>query len=302
MTINNDDNAFFSDIKSDGLDTSNISGISRPMSYDSDISKSYSSKLWIILFIIVLLGIAIILFLPRKSRLKTSADIPNIQAPTENMKTEHEMPKPSEVLQNVTIYDRDDQKQKSSNNLSQDFKTMGIDNSTQNKNEEVNIYNKNKPSLLKPVTEKNIKTSVVKKPSHSNTINTKKKVKEEKNKTLPMSKNINSKPTLIETKTSVAGEVELSYATSKKDTNRKKGAWSVQIVSAISEAAADNAWSKLIRKYPKILDGLDHKVFKTEIAGKTFYRLRIVNLPDAKTATQICSLLKADGESCFVAR
>ena len=119
-----------------------------------------------------------------------------------------------------------------------------------------------------------------------------------------------AKRKFIEKKTDVDGEVEITYAgpapkmqmtASKPMAKITTGNWSVQLSSATTEHAANSSWISIKSKHSDIIGHLTHKVIKTTLKGKVFYRLRVVNLSVA-SAKEICDQLKSRGVSCFATK
>ena len=80
------------------------------------------------------------------------------------------------------------------------------------------------------------------------------------------------------------------------------GAWSMQIASQPSEAAAKSTYDDLARRYAKVIGGKGVNIVKAEIAGKgTFWRVR-VPAGSRGDAVSLCESYKAAGGNCFVSR
>jgi hypothetical protein len=80
------------------------------------------------------------------------------------------------------------------------------------------------------------------------------------------------------------------------------GAWSMQIASQPSEAAAQSSYQDLQRRYGSVLNGHQANIVKAEIAGKgTFWRVR-VPAPSRNEAISLCESYKAAGGNCFVSK
>jgi len=78
----------------------------------------------------------------------------------------------------------------------------------------------------------------------------------------------------------------------------KAGSAVVQLGSFPSEAAANDAWSKVSAKFG-YLAGLGKSVQAADVNGNHVYRLR-VNAGSSGQAHDICGKLKASGQACFV--
>jgi hypothetical protein len=80
------------------------------------------------------------------------------------------------------------------------------------------------------------------------------------------------------------------------------GAWSMQIASQPSEAAAQSSYQDLMRRYGSVLNGHQANIVKAEIAGKgTFWRVR-VPAETRNDAIKLCESYKAAGGNCFVSK
>ncbi|MDI6025842.1 SPOR domain-containing protein [Corticibacterium sp. UT-5YL-CI-8] len=80
------------------------------------------------------------------------------------------------------------------------------------------------------------------------------------------------------------------------------GAWSMQIASQPSEAAAQSTYQDLSRRYASVLGGKQASIVKAEIAGKgTFWRVR-VPAGSRNEAISLCESYKSAGGNCFVSR
>jgi hypothetical protein len=80
------------------------------------------------------------------------------------------------------------------------------------------------------------------------------------------------------------------------------GAWSMQIASQPSEAAAQSSYEDLARRYGNVIGGRGVNIVKAEIAGKgTFWRVR-VPAGSRNEAISLCESYKAAGGNCFVSK
>ena len=80
------------------------------------------------------------------------------------------------------------------------------------------------------------------------------------------------------------------------------GAWSVQIASQPSEAAAKSSYQDLSRRYGSVIGDKGVNIVKAEIAGKgTFWRVR-VPAGSRNDAISLCESYKAAGGNCFVSK
>ncbi|WP_394891685.1 SPOR domain-containing protein [Mesorhizobium sp. AaZ16] len=80
------------------------------------------------------------------------------------------------------------------------------------------------------------------------------------------------------------------------------GAWSMQIASQPSEAAAQSSYQDLLRRYGSVLEGHQANIVKAEVAGKgTFWRVR-VPAGSRSDAIKLCESYKSAGGNCFVSK
>jgi cell division septation protein DedD len=80
-----------------------------------------------------------------------------------------------------------------------------------------------------------------------------------------------------------------------------RGAFSVQLLAAHSEADVGASWDRLRGAHPDLLASLTPTVARAERAqGDTFYRLRAGPLRDRAAADALCEALSARQQSCFV--
>jgi cell division septation protein DedD len=80
-----------------------------------------------------------------------------------------------------------------------------------------------------------------------------------------------------------------------------RGAFSVQLLAAHSEADVGASWDRLRGAHPDLLASLRPTVARAERAqGDTFYRLRAGPLRDRAAADALCKALSARQQSCFV--
>ncbi|MBA3448703.1 MAG: SPOR domain-containing protein, partial [Pseudaminobacter sp.] len=80
------------------------------------------------------------------------------------------------------------------------------------------------------------------------------------------------------------------------------GAWSMQIASQPSEAAAQSSYQDLVSRYGGVLEGRPANIVKAEIAGKgTFWRVR-VPAGSRNDAINLCESYKSAGGNCFVSK
>ncbi|MCT4552541.1 MAG: SPOR domain-containing protein [Alphaproteobacteria bacterium] len=78
--------------------------------------------------------------------------------------------------------------------------------------------------------------------------------------------------------------------------------WSIQLLSGASKNNVEKQWNTYRAAYPSLLAKQDHAIQEAIVNGKTFYRLRIVNIKDSKSARDLCGKLKNNQISCFVTK
>lgn len=79
------------------------------------------------------------------------------------------------------------------------------------------------------------------------------------------------------------------------------GGYAVQLAAPGSESDARSATTSLLKKYGGALHGRKLGFHRAEANGRTVYRVRVSSLT-REDATSLCSKLKSDGGSCFVAK
>lgn len=91
-------------------------------------------------------------------------------------------------------------------------------------------------------------------------------------------------------------------ASSSASSASAAGAFRVQLVALKDKDAALKAWADALKKHKALLSPYDYEIIEVAVAGKgTLYRLRIKSFPSRAAANQLCSQLKAAGQSCVVA-
>lgn len=325
MDINN--NEFFSDIKRDELDNENISASGIHYGEAGNTSSSSSKTILIAVGIGAIVAGTFVFALGtnKKSSPTNLAEIPTISSSSDSIKTEPQEQKLNEVYENASVYapvNFDDEAKKLINaNVVKPAPIPAAPVVVQ-RVEPVKKIEVKKPIVLKTATH-NKPVVVVKTPSQQKvsvaptTTAVQQKTAQIKATTpvVPKDKVATSahaavatlKPVqeLVEHKTNVKNEVEISKVARPLPPSTPKasiGKWNVQLASTSSETAAQKEWLSLSTKHPDILRGLNHSVIRTEISGKTYYRLRIVGLETSAIATDICNQLKSQNLSCFVTK
>ena len=79
------------------------------------------------------------------------------------------------------------------------------------------------------------------------------------------------------------------------------GNGAVQLAALNSAAAAQAEWLKVSAQAPALFAGKAPDVSKVEVAGQTYYRLRVSGFASQDDAAQFCGQLKAEGRTCMVA-
>jgi hypothetical protein len=75
---------------------------------------------------------------------------------------------------------------------------------------------------------------------------------------------------------------------------------SAQIAAAGSEAEAERALADLRARLPGRMDGLETRIVKAVVGGKTYHRAIIHGFPDKGAAIAFCAALQAAQQACFV--
>jgi hypothetical protein len=100
----------------------------------------------------------------------------------------------------------------------------------------------------------------------------------------------------------IVGEVKTEKVAALSAPSAANGAWSMQIASQPSEAAAQSSYQDLLRRYGSVLEGHQANIVKAEIAGKgTFWRVR-VPAGSRSDAIKLCESYKSAGGNCFVSK
>jgi hypothetical protein len=100
----------------------------------------------------------------------------------------------------------------------------------------------------------------------------------------------------------IVGEVKADQVAALNPPSGANGAWSMQIASQPSEAAAQSSYQDLLRRYGSVLEGRQANIVKAEIAGKgTFWRVR-VPAGSRDEAIKLCESYKSAGGNCFVSK
>ncbi|VVB45346.1 putative Sporulation domain protein [Beijerinckiaceae bacterium RH AL1] len=85
------------------------------------------------------------------------------------------------------------------------------------------------------------------------------------------------------------------------DAKPAAGTFAVQLGAPGSEAEARSATARFLKKYAGALHGQRLGFHRADSNGKTVYRIRVSSLSKADAAS-LCSKLKADGGTCFIAK
>lgn len=73
----------------------------------------------------------------------------------------------------------------------------------------------------------------------------------------------------------------------------------VQLGAFDSEDVARSEWSRLLTRFPEMLEGKDRVIQQAQSGGKTFYRLRAMGFADISEARNFCSALMAGQAACI---
>ncbi|MGN0929531.1 MAG: SPOR domain-containing protein [Alphaproteobacteria bacterium] len=280
------ENEFFGDIKSENLEETNTS--STGINYGEKTDKAGMKNIIIAVSAgAVFAAILVLLLSPKKDNrdVNNFAEIPTLSQPTGPIKiqpTNQISSATPDVFETATIYNIPTETQNEPIVQPQVVEPAPVVKSVTPA-----------PAPAKPVVKTVKKVQPAKKPAK---VEVKKPAPAPVAKAKSESKISVPEKEIVETKTNIPGEVELSLVTPTT------GIWNVQLVSTSSESAAQNEWENLSKKYPAILGGKSHTVSKTEINGKTYYRLRVSNIATSDEATNICNQLKTYKLSCFVTK
>ena len=234
------ENEFFGDMKSDNIEETNTS--STGINYGERNDKAGIKNIIIAVSAgAVFAAILVLLLSPKTDKRETNnfAEIPTLSQPTGPIKIEptNQIPDTPDVFETATIYNM-----------------QSTEPAVQPQ------------PIIKSVEPAPVPTKAV------NKLPAKKVAKAEPKKTTPapavkktapvVKKETKPAPApekkLIETKTNIPGEVEVSTLKVQEfEVIKNVGVWNVQLVSTSSEAAAHNEWETLLNKYPSIRMGLD---------------------------------------------
>lgn len=286
------ENEFFGDIKSENTEEINTS--STGINYGDRNDKAGMKN--IIIAVVagaVFAAMLLLLLSPRRDSRDTTnfAEIPTLSQPTGPIRIEptDQMPMPSEVFESATIYN-------APADPSTIYQPAPLPAAPVIKSvEPAPVPTKSENKLPKKAPVKPAPKAEVKKAPAPV-----KPVQKIVTKPTPKSNKNLPERELVEKTTGVPGEVEMALVDPKA--GNTKGLWNVQLVSTSTESAAHNEWENLSKKYPAILGNRSHTVSKTEVNGKTYYRLRVSNIETSEQATEICNQLKTYQLSCFVVK
>ncbi len=97
-------------------------------------------------------------------------------------------------------------------------------------------------------------------------------------------------------------EQKASIKTTAKTTPEKQGAWYVQVAALESEAAVDNAWTRLHDRMPELLYTQKYSAKRATLgSGKQVWRL-LLGPQAKKDAVSLCRTLQKRSQSCIVKR
>ena len=75
----------------------------------------------------------------------------------------------------------------------------------------------------------------------------------------------------------------------------------VQLAAFTDEAAARRDWDLLLKKAPDLLGGRAPEVTRTQVAGRTMWRLRTAGFGSVAEATSFCGKMHEHGADCAIA-
>lgn len=93
---------------------------------------------------------------------------------------------------------------------------------------------------------------------------------------------------------------EIKKEPEKKPEPKSEKAFSVQLVSARSQKAAEDEFKRLSKKYPDLMSKIPHHVSETTSDKGTFYRLRVGDFAVRDDAKALCDKFKAKKQECFI--
>ena len=110
-----------------------------------------------------------------------------------------------------------------------------------------------------------------------------------------------AKPVKVASAETGAADTADNAATDQAKPAGGTGGFAVQLAAPGSESDARSATSKLLKKFSGALSGRRLGFRRADSNGHTVYRVRVSSLSKDE-ATSLCSKLKSDGGSCFVAK
>ena len=297
MDINNND--FFGDIKHDELDNENVSASGIRYGENTNNVSSPAKTIFIAVGVGAIVAGALILALNQNKKPSQTnlAEIPTISSPVDSIKTEPQEQKINQVYENATVYapeNFDNEAKKLINAEVVKPTPIPSDIGVAQRVEPVQNTEVKKAPVVQPTTKQtSVKTTT--KPATT--------VKEKAPSPVSLKTKTVAKAKTVETKPATTKEVVVSKPVAKTAEKPVAGQWNVQLTSTSSETAAKKEWINLSTKYSSILKGLNHTVSRAEVAGKTYYRLRITGLESSAVATEICNKLKAQNyQSCYATK
>lgn len=78
------------------------------------------------------------------------------------------------------------------------------------------------------------------------------------------------------------------------------GGYVIQLAALGSRDAAEDAWARFLKAYPRLLGPLTLDVQPVEANGSTLYRVRAAGIADRARAEALCRDLEDQGQSCLV--
>jgi hypothetical protein len=76
---------------------------------------------------------------------------------------------------------------------------------------------------------------------------------------------------------------------------------SVQLAAFTDAAAAQAGWDLLLKKAPELLGGRAPEITRTQVAGRTMWRLRTGGFDSVAHAAAFCAKMRDHGADCSIA-
>lgn len=97
-----------------------------------------------------------------------------------------------------------------------------------------------------------------------------------------------------------SGQAESTQGESAQTEAAATGDYAVQLAAVGEREAAEGAWGRFVKDYPRLLGPLTRDIQPVEVNGRTLYRVLAAGIADRTAAEALCQDLKDQGQSCLV--